>query len=403
MSEHVIRPLRPDEIRASNALFRASLHAKPLSDEEWAEIQPSRPPERSLGAFEGDVLVGTARSWDAELTVPGGAQVPTAMVTDVGVRADRTRRGLLTSLMRAQFADFAERGMVAAALHASEGEIYGRFGYGVGTQLRRHTVDGKRARLHPEAPAGGTVELVDVDQAFEVLPKVYEGLSRAPGHLTRSAYWWRGFEAMLRKGDEPLGVAVHHGPGGADGYVLYRVSRQSGGPGVLRTVGLAYDNLDALAGLWRFLLSLDLVDTLEVDAAPVDEPLELLLTDPRACQVTGVGDDLWVRLVDVPAALAAREYEDVGEPLVLDVDDPVLPANSGRYVVGAGEVRRTDDEPDLRMHVTELAKVYFGLWRPSALVATGRAKTSTVRDDQIAMRADRLLAVRPSPWCGTFF
>lgn len=405
MSDHRIRVLRDDELHTANTLFRASLHVKPLSDAEWEQLRHARQPGRAFGAFEASngadgALIGTARSTDAALTVPGGAQVSAAMVSDVGVRADRTRRGVLTGLMRAQLSEFAERGVVAAALHASEGTIYGRFGYGVGALLRRYTIDRKAARLHPAAPAGGEVELLDIATAFgETLPALYDGLSRVPGMLTRPVYWWRGVEASLRREDDPLSVAVHYGPRGADGYVMYRVSRPYPKPGVLTTVGLHYDNPEAFAGLWRFLLAVDLVDTIEVDVAPTDEPLELLFADPRACRVTGVGDDLWVRLVDVRAALAARAYDD-GGPLVVDVDDPVLADNSGRYVVGSGEVRRTDAEPDLRLDVAALAMVYLGAWRPSALVATGRI---TVRDSDVTVRADSVFRTRTAPWCGTFF
>ncbi|WP_199432138.1 GNAT family N-acetyltransferase [Qaidamihabitans albus] len=398
MSDHTIRVLRDDaELREAHTLFRAALHVPPGGDEDWARASRGYQPGRTFGVFD-DRLIGTAQSIDAELTVPGGAAVPLAAVTRVGVRADRTRRGVLTDLMRAQFADFAERGVVAANLHASEGAIYGRFGYGVATIARRYAVDRRLARLRPEVPAGGEVELLDLDTALERLPAIYASLNRRAGMMTRPRFWWYDAEPSLRQGDEPLVTAVHHGPRGADGFVLYRVARTSATPGMLRVIDFHAGNADAFAGLWRFLLGVDLVQEIEGMARPVDEPVELLFTDPRACRVTGAGDETWLRLVDVPAALATRER--AGDALVVEVLDPVLERNSGRYLVSPDEVTRTDEPAQLRLGVDALAMIYLGAWRPSALAEVGRVSTTA---PAAVAAADRLFGARTAPWCGTFF
>src|SRR5439155_24330957 len=131
------------------------------TDEEWRYIERAYQPGRVLGAFDTD-LIGTARFIDEELTVPGGKRLPLAAVTGVGVRSDRTRRGVLTDLMRTQLEDLAARGVPLAALHASEGAIYGRFGYGVATVAQSYTVDRRKAVLRPEVPAGGEITVLDV-------------------------------------------------------------------------------------------------------------------------------------------------------------------------------------------------------------------------------------------------
>jgi predicted acetyltransferase len=154
---------------------------------------------------------------------------------------------------------------------------------------------------------------------------------------------------------------------------------------------------EAFAGLWRHLLGIDLVDTIEARRRPVDEPVALLLTEPRAVHVVR-DDDVWLRLVDVFGALTAREYE--GEPVVLDVADPVLEANSGRYRVSADGVNRTDLPAQLRLGVDVLAMLYFGAWQASALAATGRIQ---VVEPTALERVDRLFAGRRPAWCGTFF
>lgn len=354
-------------------------------------------PGRVFGAFD-EQLIGTARSTDAELVVPGGARIPLAAVTGVGVRVDRTRRGVLTALMRRQLTDLVERGVPAAMLYATEGEIYGRFGYGIATRARSCTVHRRQARLRPEAPTGGPVELLDLDEAERRLPDVYARIPLRPGMMTRSERWWAGLFARLRQSDEPVTTLVHHGADGPDGFAIYQVSRQSGQLGTLRVVDLHTADATAFAGLWRFLLGVDLVETIVAYQRSLEEPLELLFTDPRACETTEVGDEAWLRLVDVEAALRSRTWH--GEPLVLEVVDPVLEHNADRYQVGPAGVTRTDQPADARLAVDTLAMMFTGGWRPSTLVDAGRI---TVRDFEVTPRLDELARTRSTPWCGTFF
>lgn len=397
MTDVVVRALRDDEFRTAHTLFRAALHSGPATDEQWERLREVHQPGRVLGAFD-ERLIGTARSTDAELAVPGGAKVATAAVTGVGVRADRTRRGVLTALMRHQLTDFAERGVTAAVLYATEGVIYGRFGYGVASRIRDCVVRRSRARLRPGVPEGGEVELITVDEAERRLPDVYERVPLRPGMMTRPARWWPGLFAMLRRGDGHAVAAVHHGTDGPDGFAVYQVDREGGKAGTMRVIDLHYADASAFAGLWRFLLSVDLVDEIVVRHRGLDEPLELLFTDPRACESSQLTDEAWLRLVDVEAALAARTWR--GEPLVLEVTDPVLERNTGRYRVGPARVERTDAAPDAVLDVAALSMVYLGGWSPSTLVAAGRIG---VEDDATAERFDELVRTRHAPWCGTFF
>lgn len=399
MTDHLTRLLGQDELRAANTLFHRTLHVAPATDEEWTRSEAVYQPERTLGVFD-DQLIGTARSFDSELTVPGGARIPLGAVTGVGVRADRTRRGVLTELMRTQLDSFAERGVVAANLHASEGAIYGRFGYGIATVTRSCTVDRRRAVVRPEAPAGGEIELLDLETAMRRLPEIHDSLGGdRPGEMRRTAYWWPGMSGHLHRSASPVVTVLHHGSSGIDGYVTYHSAR----PSPADTATLHIEDFravtpEAYAQLWRFLVGVDLIDQIERLILPTDEPLELLFTDPRAVKITGMWDETWLRLVDVPAALAARERGDA--ELVLEVADPLLPANSGRYLVNQDAVTKTDAPADLRLGVDVLAMLYLGAWRPSALAAVGRIE---VAGTEAAQRADRLFGTRLAAWCGTFF
>ncbi|MEV6912916.1 GNAT family N-acetyltransferase [Amycolatopsis sp. NPDC051071] len=399
MSDYSVRLLRADEDRAALDLFRRALHVKETTDEEWPSISASMQPDRAFGAFDPE-LIGTVRSFDSEVTLPGEGTVPIGAVSLVGVRADRTRRGVLTNLMRAQFEDFAARGVPAAMLHASEGAIYGRFGYGIAARGKSIEVDRHRARLRPEVPSGGQISLLDLESTVEQWPSLWDALPRTrPGMIDRSAYLWPGYERDVRKATTPASTAVHRGPDGVDGYVTYLVERPGPGePVFLKIISFHHASPDAFAGLWRYLLSVDLVDRIIAEKRPLDEPIELLFTDPRQVAVLKIRDEGWLRLVDVAAMLGARAYR--GEPVVIEVTDPFLEHNSGRYRLSEDGAARTTDPADLELTAETLAMLYLGGWRASDLAVAGRVRAT---GEAALERADLLFGTRVNPWCGTFF
>jgi predicted acetyltransferase len=400
MSDFEIRTLRTDEHRAANVLFRDTVHVRPADDVEWERSARGYQPGGAIGAFDPE-LIGTARSFDAELTVPGGARVPMVGVTGVGVRADRTRRGVMRALLTTQLEEFAARGVVCANLLASEAGIYGRFGYGLATRVRTYSVDRHRARVRPDVPVGGELELLDLDRAWAVLPGVYERLGHRPGMMTRPAVLWHLYETQARRHSQPMKAVVHHGPDGPDGFATYFVEGLAVHPWTKELVvpDLFAATPAAFAGLWRFLLGIDLVDRVVAEERPLDEPVELLLADHRRCGVDRIEDEHWVRLVDVPKALAAREYGHA-EPVVLDVVDPLLPSNSGTYRITPDGAARTGEPAALRLDVTTLAMAYLGTWRFSALAGAGRIE---VREPAALVAADVLFGTRVAAWCGSHF
>ncbi len=400
MTDFEIRTLRDDEHRAASTLFRATLHVPPSDDKDWERAARAYQSGGTIGVFDPD-FIGTARAFDAELTVPGGARLPMAGVTGVGVRADRTRRGVLRAMMSAQLADFAARGVVFANLLASEALIYGRFGYGLATRSRTYSVDRHRARLRPDAPAAGEVELLELDDAVAALPGVYERVEHRPGMMTRPEVLWRLYENHLRRSTDPVKALVHHGPDGPDGYALYVVGGLRAHPWTktLEVSDMFAGTPAALAGLWRFLLGIDLVDRIVAEERPLDEPVELILADHRQGNVDRVEDEHWLRLVDVPRALAAREYGHAA-PVVVEVTDPLLPANSGTYRITPDGAERTGGPAALALDVTTLAMLYLGTWRASALADAGRIE---VRDPAAPAAADVLFGTRVQSWCGSFF
>ncbi len=402
MTAFDVRPIAEQERRPTFDLLRRALHTRPVADDVWARVGDSWPAAHKFGAFDGGTPIGIVSSFATEIAVPGGRVVPVAAVEGVGVRADRTRRGVLSAMMRAQLADFAARGLPLAVLHASEPTIYGRFGYGSAALGKSLRVTG---RLHERVPAGGDVRLLTPEEAVREVPALYRriGLHR-PGMIGRPELWWPISHNGHVRPDSDHFVAVHSGPDGDDGFVVYAtVDRRSADAPDHRVVldvrDLHAAGPAARAALWRYVLSVDLVSAVHARHRPVDEPLALLLTDHRHAATVAVEDDLWLRPVDVAAALDARTYR-AAAPVVLAVTDRLLPANTGHYEVGPDGARRTGAAADLALDVDTLGMLYLGQWSATALAYAGRIE---VRDAAAVARADELFTTVTAPWCGTHF
>jgi predicted acetyltransferase len=234
-----------------------------------------------------------------------------------------------------------------------------------------------------------------------VLPAVHERIALCrPGGMTRPDGWWSTMLARDVTGAEVLLAAVHTGPDGDDGYAVATLAdpREDFERRPLAVSDLHAADVQATAALWRFLLDVDLTGAVEAHLRPLDEPLELMLADRRDCMVTSAGDETWLRILDVPAALAALPC--AGEPVRLAVHDALFPANSGVYMLGDGPARRVDAAPELACDVAALAMAYLGDTAPSALAAAGWWR---VHDADALARADRLLCGGVLPWCGTYF
>jgi len=342
-------------------------------------------PDRTLLTVDGDDIVGIGAAFTRDLTVPG-AVVPTAHVTMVSVSPTHRRRGLLRNTMTRQLTEVRAAGQEPiAALWASEGRIYQRYGYGLATARVGFDIDAREVRLtDPPAgeQAGGRIRSVEATAVLTELAKVYEQLRvDRPGWSSRDDRWWAYHLADLparRHGSTEARTIVHEGPSGVDGYALWRVknSWDAGGPnGEVIVNELLATNPTAYVQLWRFLLSVDLTRSARYWSGSVDEPLLYLANEPRRLGAR-LADGLWVRVVDVGAALSARRYA-APVDVVLDVTDDLLTENSGRWRLvadasGAGRCTRTDAEPDLAFDVSVLGAAYLGGASLGSLAAAGR-------------------------------
>jgi len=362
------------------------------------------PRERMHAALDGDTVVGGAGAFPFTMTVPGG-EVGCAGVTVVGVLPTHRRRGVLRSLMLEQLADVHRRGEPIAALWASEEPIYTRFGYGLASLAGEVALTRTYAGLRDPSPGRGTVRLLSVEEARERLPAVYERVRReTPGMYARAADWWELRQVHdppdQRGGAGEKVFALLELDGRDAGYAIYRIRmawEAGSSNGSAEIVEAMADSAEATRELWRFLLGLDWVATVKAYRLPVDHPLLHLLSYPRRLQLR-IGDGLWVRLVDVEAALAARTYAGDGS-VAFELADELCDWNAGTFTVSAGGVER-GGEPELRLDVGALASVYLGGFTFSELARGLRVEE--LADGALA-RADALFATARKPWSPEIF
>lgn len=367
-------------------------------------------------AEEDGRFVGNCGVRTMDVTVPGPAGgdcpvVPMGGVTAVGVHPTHRRRGILGRMMAAMLDDCRERGEPLAGLIASESVIYGRFGFGLASDWVTLEIDSREA-LMTGAPANAALQLLDRDEAAKLLPDLFDRqrLGR-PGEVSRSGGFWEEYFIDAPRYERHEGNSLFFAAGD-DGYVAYRALEDPAAWGRDRIVveELRGTTPAAEAALWSFVLGIDLIDHVKVLRRPVDEPLRWRLADPRQLRVTAVEDRLHLRILDLPAAVAARRWRTEGR-IVLDVAPPPLPVGGpdpvpGRWVIEAGpdgsECRAAPagQAADLACDVTALGSLYLGGYPASLLVAGGRVTELT---PGAAATADRLFGTWPAPLTGTGF
>lgn len=364
------------------------------------DIRPLVHLDRFCVAEVDGQVVGVTGDYPLTMTMPGGAQLPVPGVTWVSVIPGFRRRGILRTLLDEQHHRFVDEGRPFAALTASEGSIYGRFGYGPATVLRRVEVDRRRTTMRPEVAATAPVRLIEVEEARRVLPGLY-GRWRAvtPGAIDRPEAWWDAW-VRDRRAKAPRFVAVH-----PDGFLAYR-THEKWGDGMASheaEVVELYPATDAAnADLWRFLLELDLHGPIRTWHSPPDDPLPFLLADPRAVRTLAVNDGMWLRVLDVAGTLAARTYAVPGE-LVLGVHDPVWDRGATVRLEGGPDgaaCRRVSSHPDLVLGIAGLASASLGGFRLRTLARAGLVEEC--RPGALA-RADAMFVTDRAPAHGTEF
>ena len=417
--DYRVRPIVPDELDAFGRVGAAAFSTE-FRTEAIDYLRHAFEYDRSLAAFDGDRMVGTAGAFSFDLTLPsapGGAAAPTlpvAAVSYVGVLPTDRRRGVLSAMMRCQIEDVRERGESLAILTASEGAIYGRFGYGIATYCANYTVLRDRSAMNADArraaeSAGGAVRLVEADEARSLFPVVHEAWRlRCPGEVSLTSGFWDAYVLPdpWEESKSARFMAVHEGPDGVDAFADYYVDRHWE-PALPRhrveVHALTASRPAAQVAMFDYLCGIDLVQEISMLARPLDEPLRWTLADPRQLRVSHVYDMVWVRPLDPARALAARRYRSAGQ-VVIELTDDWMPEISGRYRVEGGpdgaEAVADSAGADIALGPSELGSILLGGVAPSALARAGRI--DELRPGALSL-ADAMFTVERPPYCSTEF
>jgi predicted acetyltransferase len=322
-------------------------------------------PERSLIARRDGQIVGTAAISTRQLAVPG-AVIPAGHVTFVSVAATARRQGVLTRFMRRQFDDMRAAGESIAILWASEGRIYQRFGYGLAARKFAFKADSREVRVTADQAGGRLIDTTPAD-VLGAMTKIYDQLYvEHPGWSERAANHWEyriSDKKSARDSYTELRALLHEGETGPDGYALWssRAKWDEGGPcGELRVRELVAANPRAYASLWHHLLSMDLTRTVYTWLGGVE--VLYMVNEPRRLGIS-VSDSIWLRVLDVPAALVARRYA-APVDVVIEVSDGIIPANNGRFrlrgSMDGATCEPTTDPADLACTANALGAAYLG-------------------------------------------
>ena len=404
------QPLAP-HLRDYFEMVNAGFGDKMKADEAYQASEAAVfEPERTLAAYDGDKIVGGASAYTFEMTVPGRRTVMASGVSGVAVLPTHTRQGILTELMTAQLDQAVDRAEPVAILNASDSQIYGRFGFGAADRATRIEIDTRHADFEWPPDPGGSLELVDRTDALPLVAEVYDRIRlRRPGTIARSEEWWALVlheTASWKGGGDPFVVIHRNDAGDADGYAIYHVDTgwDDGNPtGTVDCRELEGADWQVEATLWRYLCEIDLVDLVRAYPRPLDDPVQWRLREPRRLRVKAVVDMLWVRIVDVPAALSGRRYGVAGE-VTLDIRDSFRPKTGGVFRLTGGPdaaaCEQVDGDGDLIMNINELSSVLLGGIDVSTLAAAGRVEEKTT---DALFTADAMFASRPAPFCSTTF
>ena len=366
--------------------------------------------DRLFGAFDGDTAVGVSGAYTFRLTTPGG-EVGAAGITLVGVMPTHRRRGILRLMMTRLFEQARERAEPVAVLWASEAAIYQRFGYGLATLQTEIEAPKDKIVFARPVESKGRVRIVERDEAAERFPPIFEARRvTTPGSLTRTDAKWRhqlvNDAEWMRNGNGPKVCALLEVDGEARAYVIYRTKADwdnHGPKSIVMVMELVGVDAASEQALWQWVFSIDLVGVVRTWRGPMPHPLQLMITEPRRL-AAAVSDAMWLRIIELPAALEGRSYRGPGS-LTFEVTDDFCRWNAGTWQLsvpeeGLAKVTGTRAAPDLSMDIRDVAAVYLGAFRFADLAAAGRVREC--RPGALAA-ADELFMTPSAPWNSTMF
>jgi predicted acetyltransferase len=407
-----MRPVTEDELNAFVLAVEAAF-GEVGTEEQTAAWVKATDPTRTLAVFDAGEIVANAGSWQMEMTVPGLVSIPVAGVTAVGVFPTHRRQGLLNRMMDRLLDDCLERNEAVAILTASESIIYGRYGYGWATTLCESEVNAAHGAFVTPPQTGGRMRRIDKEAVLKVLPGLRERIRRQTSGDISIPYEF--FEMLTadfesrRNGFGPMFYAVHEPDSGGepDGFVAYRYKHEwpHGNPqSVVAAPEFLATDPEVEAAMFRYLLDLDLVAKVRFENRLLDDHLRRRLANPRQFTIQSAWDHLWVRLIDVAAALPLRRYS-VDGTVVIKVHDAFRPQNEGVYTLEGGPdgalcMRGASEAPDIEVSVDVLGAAYLGGVSFASLAQAGRCEERRAGG---LRRADAMFGTELPPYCRSGF
>ncbi len=345
-----------------------------------------------IGGFVDGELQGVVNGYESAIALPGGNWVSHLAVTHVGVSPTHARRGIARRLLTEQLRQARARGFAVAGLRASDARIYGRYGYGIASWSIRQEVDlANGGRL--KAGYRGEVRQVDALGSFDLFKKIANsGPTPRAATLRRWDAWWEIQKFRTEQGSTPHHAVIIGSEGAVRGYLRFHVHpSENWFTSTQRTVIVddlvAHDD-NAWRGLMGHLFSQDILHKVILPSRPIDDPLQLLIDNPRAVQISDLRDESWIRPLDLEKFLNGRSFGR-NTRVVLRVTDPILPENSGVWSLSSNGAVRSQETPMIDLSLQTLTELAFGAQSATSLAAAGRIET----DRHIIDRLDDAFAV----------
>ena len=379
-----------------------------VSDELIERVRKLSDPERFVCALDGDRFVATGGVFSVRLSVPGG-DLAAGGVTWVTVLPSQRRRGILRGMMRLMVDDCHARSEPLAMLWASEGAIYQRFGFGLATYSLQFDAETAAWGFARDRRVEGACRLLRVGEGLDLVTPVYEAVYRQrAGFLSRTPDWWVGQLPLAdkdAKGGEARRLVVFESGTGPEAYAVYKTKStwdRRGANGTVIVEEAIGSTERGTREIWRYLFNIDLMHKLEVHRLPVDHPVQLMAAEPRRLGM-GLGDGLWLRIVDVKAAIEGRTYGIAAHAegrVTFDLDDEYCPWNAGRWTLevsdGRARVTPAKAAADLAMDANDLGSLFLGGFSAASLAQSGRVVE--LRPGGLA-DTDALFRTALQPWC----
>ncbi|MFC1948057.1 enhanced intracellular survival protein Eis [Chloroflexota bacterium] len=360
--------------------------------------------DQTLCGFIDGKLVTSYAAWSL-VVAANGKDVPVAGVTTVGTLPVSRRLGALRKITTRHFETLHEQGEVSvAALYASRAAIYRRYAYSPVVISSSYSVEPRYIEfVVGNEPEGSLKEAGEYD--VSTLADLYDRFINArTGYLRRSEDMWKR-RLSPRPQEQVQHYRIIYNEDGNDlGYVIYSVRPVPGKRWAhnIHINDLVWLTPSAYRGIWEFFNRMDILEEVKWGQVPSDDPLRLLLQEPRMLNMRS-SDGMYARIIDVSRALPRRGYDEEGK-LTFKITDNVCQWNEKIWEleasVNGSSIKETGKTPQLEMPASTLSLLYFGQISATEAARMGRLD---VNDPNCLPAWDRVMRTRYKPACADGF